>query len=83
EGYARDVIRHVQELRKSRGLSVDDRIKLTLATDAPELVRALDAHRRLIEDETLARPLALEETGPEAERVQVSGLPLTISLRRA
>ncbi len=83
EGYARDVIRHVQELRKSRGLSVDDRIELTLATDTPELMRALGTHRRLIEDETLARPLALEETGPEAERVYVSGLPLTISLRRA
>ena len=53
EGYARDLVRGVQTLRKEAGLEVTDRIKLALAGDE-ELKRALDAFMDFVRSETLA-----------------------------
>ena len=53
EGYARDVIRAVQDARKAAGLHVADRISLTLRVPA-EHVEAVRAHIDLIAAETLA-----------------------------
>ena len=44
EGMAREVVRHVQELRKKSGLEMEDRIALHFATESPELLRAVEAH---------------------------------------
>lgn len=66
EGYARDVIRDVQDARKAAGLNVGDRI--VLALDIPgEWVLAVDEHRDLIARETLAVEIVLE-TSPTPER---------------
>ncbi|MBL0887052.1 isoleucine--tRNA ligase [Myceligenerans indicum] len=53
EGYARDVIRDVQEARKAAGLHVTDRIALTLGVPQ-EWVAAVRAHEALVAAETLA-----------------------------
>ncbi|SNT06709.1 Isoleucyl-tRNA synthetase [Micrococcales bacterium KH10] len=53
EGYARDVIREVQEARKIADLDVADRIELTLTVPADQLA-AVQAHERLIAEETLS-----------------------------
>lgn len=53
EGFARDVIRAVQDERKNAGLQVSDRIRLTLTVPADK-VAAVAAHRDLISRETLA-----------------------------
>jgi isoleucine--tRNA ligase len=53
EGYARDVIRAVQDARKAAGLHVADRISLTLRVPA-EHIEAVRAHTDLIAAETLA-----------------------------
>ncbi|MFC5789702.1 DUF5915 domain-containing protein, partial [Agromyces tardus] len=60
EGRARDVVRAVQEARKSSGLEVGDRIRLTLTIDAAGAAAA-EAHRELIARETLATSLDLAE----------------------
>ncbi len=65
EGYARDVIRVVQDERKNVGLNVSDRIALTLTVPADK-VAWVEAHRELIAGETLAQDLA---TG--AARIEV------------
>jgi isoleucyl-tRNA synthetase len=53
EGYARDLVRGVQNLRKEAGLAVTDRIKLALAGD--EALRlALDSFAEFVRSETLA-----------------------------
>jgi len=54
EGYARDVIRAVQDERKRVGLHVADRIHLTLTVPA-DRVAAVETHRELIAGETLAQ----------------------------
>jgi isoleucyl-tRNA synthetase len=53
EGYARDVVRVVQDERKAVGLQVTDRIRLALTVPA-EQVAAVEEHRAMIARETLA-----------------------------
>ena len=53
EGLARDLVRSIQQARREVGLSVSDRITLTI--DAPpDVGAAARAHERLIRSETLA-----------------------------
>ncbi|QJC21534.1 isoleucine--tRNA ligase [Arcanobacterium buesumense] len=53
EGYARDVIRAVQDQRKAEDLHVADRIRLVLTVPEEHRV-AVEAHRDMISAETLA-----------------------------
>ncbi len=57
EGLARDVIRHVQNLRKEAGLEIDDRIVLSLVTDSAALREAVNQFADHIRNETLALEL--------------------------
>ena len=54
EGFARDLIRLVQDERRNAGLNVSDRIRLSLTVPADK-VSAVEAHRDLIARETLAQ----------------------------
>ncbi|GAA1727456.1 isoleucine--tRNA ligase [Isoptericola hypogeus] len=71
EGYARDVIRDVQDARKAAGLEVSDRIDLVLDVPA-EHVAAVEAHRELIASETLAVSLAVTGVDGAERAVQVA-----------
>jgi isoleucyl-tRNA synthetase len=83
EGLAREVVRHVQELRKTAGLQMEDRIILSLQTESPVLRKAIEVHREYIRRETLAVQLTMEPLAPGAHRgdVKVDGQALTIELR--
>jgi isoleucyl-tRNA synthetase len=82
EGLARDVVRQVQEQRKEANLQMEDRIALHLATDAPALRQAIEAHRAYIAAETLATAWSATPLNGQAHRASVSvdGQPLTIEL---
>ncbi|MGD0706448.1 MAG: isoleucine--tRNA ligase [Trebonia sp.] len=54
EGWAREVVRLIQDARKSSGLDVSDRIELRWATPDADLASALTAHGELIAGEVLA-----------------------------
>jgi isoleucyl-tRNA synthetase len=58
EGLAREAVRRVQELRKSAGLEMDDRIHLSY-TATPDLAAALQTHAGYLRDETLAVEIAI------------------------
>jgi len=79
EGLARDVVRAVQDARKSAGLNVEDRITLTLGGDG-ELLEAARAHEQYVAGETLATSLAFDGEGATTE---IEGRPLSIGLERA
>ncbi len=65
EGLAREVINRVQGLRKDTGLAVEDRIRLRFTSiQGDDLRKALSAHKKLIQRETLAVDLAIEEGSP-------------------
>jgi len=82
EGLVREVIRHVQSARKEAGLNVDDRINLTLVTDAKELAQAIDEHRDVIAAETLAGGIG-EATYEYDTVVKVEGVALRLSLEKS
>jgi isoleucyl-tRNA synthetase len=82
EGLAREVIRRVQEARKSDGLEVTDRIWLRWSARDPDVVAALTEHAGLIAGEVLA--VEVLEAGPGAGREHVEDdLGLTFWLGRA
>jgi isoleucyl-tRNA synthetase len=82
EGMAREVVRHVQELRKSAGLEMEDRIVLSLQAEAPALRKAVEAHRDYICRETLAVQFTTVPLGEGAHQanVKVDGQALRIQL---
>lgn len=55
EGQARDLVRHIQELRKTSGLDVTDRILLQISTDDDNIKNAISIFEKYICAETLAR----------------------------
>ncbi|MEV6365190.1 isoleucine--tRNA ligase [Nocardia asteroides] len=65
EGWARDLIRDLQETRKSQGLEVSDRITVVLEVPADRAAWA-QAHRDLIAGEILATTLDFGTVGAEA-----------------
>ena len=63
EGFARELISKVQQLRKQKGLEMMDNISITIAAD-DEITAAVNKHKDYIMKETLA--LSLDEgTAPE------------------
>jgi len=58
EGRVRELVRHIQEARKKKGLEITDRIRLHVEA-APELRAAIDALRDYITEETLATGIDL------------------------
>ena len=71
EGLARDVVRHVNELRREAGLHVSDRIHLVV--DGPDDVAdALDAHRDYVMEQTLAEEMVLAGPISNARRFALS-----------
>jgi isoleucyl-tRNA synthetase len=82
EGFARDLIRVVQDERKAAGLHVSDRIDLVLTVPA-ERIGAVQTHAGLIQGETLALSLTVE-AGPEpAARVTKAAAPAADAVGQA
>ena len=59
EGNARELVRHIQQLRKDSNLEINDRIRLLLP-QSPQLDSLLSAHRDYIVAETLTVEVARE-----------------------
>ncbi|MDX6322751.1 MAG: isoleucyl-tRNA synthetase [Propionibacteriaceae bacterium] len=70
EGLARDLVRAVQQERRTADLQVSDRINLTVA-GSPETLAAVRAHAELIKTETLTEQLELSEATGDGRPVTV------------
>jgi isoleucyl-tRNA synthetase len=84
EGVARDLVRHVQNLRKRAGLRVEDRIRLWV--EGGEAVRrALAEYGEFIAAEVLAVQVAAEEppNGVARAEVAVGGEKAALAVARA
>jgi isoleucyl-tRNA synthetase len=73
EGLAREVVRLIQEARKSDGLDVTDRIVLRWSTRDPELAAAVTEHGGLIAGEVLAVEFGRVEADEADEAEAVPG----------
>ncbi len=82
EGYVREVISKIQNLRKDSGLEVSDHIHLTLA--AGELITGVvRANEELIRRETLADTVAYAALGDAKAEVSINGEPANLTLTKA
>ena len=86
EGYARDLVRAINNMRKEAGLEIEDRIHLAYAPPAGEhLAAALENFAEYLQQETLALSLqaAAEPRGDYSETVNVGDDDFVIALRKA
>jgi isoleucyl-tRNA synthetase len=72
EGTARDVVRVVQQARRDAGLSVSDRIRLTIGADGA-VAGAVRAHAGLVAAETLAVSVDVRPAGDVDAEPQPAG----------
>jgi isoleucyl-tRNA synthetase len=83
EGLAREVVRHVQNARKTAGLNVDDRISLGLQTSDEELQKAISEHKDVITAETLAELLDEEGNFAFETAVKLNDTTLRVLLEKS
>lgn len=87
EGFVREVVSHIQKMRKDLRLQVTDRCSLTLAAD-PVLTIAIEKFATYLKQETLCTQLTVTNLNPEPNKttpvgtVEIDGLPLHISLAK-
>ncbi len=65
EGLVRDLVRVVQQARRSSGLDVADRISLVLEVSG-DVLRAAQHHEKFVASETLAEEVSYGPVGPDA-----------------
>ncbi len=84
EGWVRDFIRAVQDVRKERGLAYDARIRLRVATTDAVLADVLRTGADLISGEVLAEAFEItaSDAAPasDAKQLDIDGAALTLSV---
>jgi isoleucyl-tRNA synthetase len=82
EGLAREVIRRIQDLRKSAGFNIADRIETTYRA-SPRLAQAITAYAETIAAETLSDALEESEApaGKAVESFEFDGEELMLALQ--
>jgi isoleucyl-tRNA synthetase len=86
EGHAREIIRHVQNLRKDAGYRLSDRIQTRIITDSEPLRQAITHFDKMISTETLCVDLRCSATLEGVEResqVSFDGFSLKIQIKRS
>ena len=64
EGWVREFIRIVQDIRKEQGLPYDARIRISAATSGQELAGVIEEYRDSIAGEVLASAIAVDTNAP-------------------
>ncbi len=82
EGFVRDLVRKIQDLRKQIDLNVADRIALTYVAEDP-VAEAIDEYRDYIGQEVLALSIGRAEEPPAgAHTVKVGGRRIELGLEK-
>jgi len=81
EGVARDFNRLVQDLRKTSGLQISDRIAVRYAAPA-RIAEAVAAHAGYLQNELLAERLELCETLDGGTKLTLAGEQIAVSVER-
>jgi len=82
EGYARDVIRRIQEMRKQLDLDVESEIRVGLTVDDERIEGFVDEHRDLIAEEVRAAEFVddPEDAGDRVEDWEIEDVDVTIGV---
>lgn len=82
EGLMREIVRQVQNARKQAGLDVDDRIALSIVSNAKEVNSAVATFKDVIASETLADTMNEKKKSDYLVDTLVEGHEVTISLAK-
>ncbi len=83
DGMARDVIRTIQDIRKSMQLEYTDRIEIGFVTENQELRSAISKFAEYIKRETLAVSLIFDPLpGVDPVEVNIAGSPVQIYVKK-
>jgi isoleucyl-tRNA synthetase len=85
EGLAREVVRHVQQMRKDAGFELSDRIHATYLTTDAGLAAAIQQYASYIQQETLSLSLEADELATDAfvAAADFDGAGVAVGIRRA
>ena len=81
EGIARELINRIQNLRKSSGLEIPDRIIVTLE-DRPEIHNAVLHCGDYIASQVLATQLSLQPSVVDAQTAEMDGYNIAINIQK-
>lgn len=83
EGFIRELISHLQKERKEAGLSVTDRIQVSLSCDDEFILSALETHRAHLSEEVLASSLHIGAFEKAQKTLAIDGSEIRLSLQKA
>ena len=79
EGIAREIVSKVQNLRKTSGFDISDRIDM-IYSGSKEIVDAVNQFKEYIMDEVLA--LTLEESDKAKEELKINDYDMKVSIKQ-
>lgn len=82
EGYARDLVRGIQNLRKESGFAVTDRISLKVSGDA-NLKGSFEMFKDFIDGETLSTSSSWQDSLPNGTKVEADDANWNIEIAKA
>ncbi len=83
EGLARDIVRHVQQLRKESDLEIQDRINLCFDDGDTILSKAIDTHADYIRKETLCDQIRQTDlAADQAKEIKIAKQPIKIKVEK-
>ena len=80
EGLARDMVNRIQNLRKEKGLDVQDKINVTFDTTDQLMLQAIEEHKEYIQRETQTLSMASDSKN-EKDQLDIDGIPLAVSIQ--
>ena len=81
EGLVRDLVRHIQNMRKESGFNVDDHITIEYRAEG-NLAEAIQSWSDYIRQETLANSLTYSEHGEGFEPTKIGGEAVSLKLEK-
>lgn len=82
EGFARGVVRYIQEMRKQNDFDYLDRIKVFLTSENSILVESLELFKDYVMNETQANDLQFSEHA-KSEEMKIDGVQVTLYIEKA
>jgi isoleucyl-tRNA synthetase len=80
EGFARDLVNRIQNLRKEQGMEVQDKIKISIFGNDPILKSSLDTFGNYVQRETQALELQFANTGDQLSSLDIDGIEVAIGI---
>ena len=81
EGFARDLVNRIQNLRKDKGLDVIDKIDIKVSSDSEMIQGAVQNFNAYIKEETQALSLELAAADSSYEQLDIDEVPVAISIQ--